>query len=662
MRAWTIATIGAAWLLLAGPASAQVLGAPPVQQTSAPEAPQRLEFGTAYQVSTRPPLRFTLERASYALGWTQHYQAASAVADASQKMLVLHFTVENTGDRDLEFREGTLKYQAIDEQGIAHERPSTMHVRAAGSTTAAEGGTQRAERTILKPGVRLPLYTAILVPKELRVPRLIVSLAQPRATELSFDLGGKIAPLPPAFQRQHPDLVRDEIEAGPGQFLAGTSLDVRVDRTTTSTDPALVGRSLRAGTQWVVVDMTVRNRSASVQNISAGSFRESRLVDAVDVRHAPLLTLHPDRPGEWRPAVDPGRTESFRLVFQVPEGGSPSHLRLQVIGNEGKRSHLYVVPFAGGPLLAPAGPPVAAGVYFPGRYALLADAPLAGVGIVTTAPAPAPTPPAEPAPATGATEPSPAPAEQPAPMPTLRRAAFSIDWIQTPGAPRESSGDEPYVVVWRFGGTLRPGGAPVVVYDARIATLGPNDWLKVGGVNYRPTGSHYAATFPVESYNVKPYEFYGIAVAALEADSNSHAERQRFARQFAQAMATRFRAIVESAPAVDVTDARAATQEAYLRRLVTAMERLQDGVNVKGIYDSELGKLGDADDFLGHRMTVGVHLPSVPGSRWAELTAGSGQVRRPGAHQLDFVEADPPLLNFGSGKFYSFGFRQVAEP
>src|SRR5690606_22377017 len=138
----------------AGPASAQVLGAPPVQQTSAPEAPQRLEFGTAYQVSTKPPLRFTLERASYALGWTQHYQAASAVADASQKMLVLHFTVENTGDRDLEFREGTLKYQAIDEQGIAHERPSTMHVRAAGSTTAAEGGTQRAERTILKPGVR----------------------------------------------------------------------------------------------------------------------------------------------------------------------------------------------------------------------------------------------------------------------------------------------------------------------------------------------------------------------------------------------------------------------------------------------------------------------------------------------------------------------------
>src|SRR5690606_21964931 len=128
---------------------------------------------------------------------------------------------------------------------------------------------------------------------------------------------------------------------------------------------------------------------------------------------------------------------------------SPSHLRLQVIGNEGKRSHLYVVPFGGGPLLAPAGPPVAAGVYFPGRYALLADAPLTGVGIVTTAPAP----PAEPASSTGATEPSPASAEQPAPMPTLRRAAFTIDWIQTPGEARESSGDEPYVVVWRFGGT-----------------------------------------------------------------------------------------------------------------------------------------------------------------------------------------------------------------
>jgi hypothetical protein len=651
MRAWTIATIGAIWLLLAGSANAQVLGAPPVQQTSAPEAPERLEFGNAYLVSTKPPLRFTLERASYALGWTQHYQAASAVADASQKMLVLNFTVENTGDRDLEFREGTLKYQAIDEQGMAHERPSTMHVRAAGSTTAAEGGTQRAERTILKPGVRLPLYTAILVPKELRIPRLIVSLAQPRATELSFDLGGKIAPLPPAFQRQHPELVRDEIEAGPGQFLAGTSLDVRVDRTTTSTDPALVGRRLRAGTQWVVVAMTVRNRSASVQNISAGNFRESRLVDAVDVRHAPILTLHPERPGEWRPVVDPGRTESFRLIFQVPEGSSPSRLRLQVIGNEGRRSHHYVVPLAGGPLLAPAGPPVAAGVYFPGRYALLADAPLTGVGIVTTAPAPAP----------GAIEPSSAPAEQPAPMPTLRRAAFSLDSIRKPRGPRESSGDEPYVIAWRFGGTLRPGGAPVVVLDAHIATLGPNDWLKVGGVDYRPTGSQYAATFPVESYNVKPYEFYGIAIAALEADGSSHTERQRFARQFAQAMAARFQAIVESAPAVDVNDARAATQEAYLRRLVTAMKPLRDAVNVQGIYDSVFGTFGDADDFLGHRLTVGVHLPSVSSSRWAEITAGGGGiVRRPGVGDLDFRETDPALLS--AGQFYSFSFRQVAEP
>lgn len=660
MRAWTIRTIGVALLALGGPVGAQVLGAPPERQASAPEAPQRLEFGTAYQVSTKPPLRFTLERATYALGWTQHYQSPGAVADASQKMLILHFTVENTGDRDLEFREGTLKYQAIDEQGMAHERPSTMHVRAAGSTTAAEGGTQRAERTILKPGVRLPLYTAILVPKDLRVPRLIVSLAQPRATELTFELGGKITPLPPAFQRQHPEIVRDEIEAGPGQFLAGTSLDVRVDRMVTSTDADLVGRARRAGTQWVVVGMTVRNRSASVQNISAGNFRESRLVDAVDVRHAPFLTMHPDRPGEWRPVVDPGRTESFRLVFQVPEGSSPSHLRLQVIGNEGRRSHLYVVPFGGGPLLAPAGPPVAAGVYFPGRYALAADAPLVGGELITTAPAPTPTVEPAPTPATAAASAGPEPAAEPAPMPTLRRAAFSIDWIQTPGEARESSGDEPYVVVWRFGGTLRPGGAPVVVLDARIATLGPNDWLKVGGVNYRPTGSHYYATFPVESYNVKPYEFYGIAVAALEADGNSHPERQRFARQFAQAMATRFQAIVESAPAVDVTDARAATQEAYLRRLHTAMGRLEDGVNVKGIYDSELGTLGDSDDFLGLHVIAGVHLPSVPGSRWADATAGRRLVSRPGPIQADFVEADPALLHMG--KWYSFGFRLVAEP
>jgi hypothetical protein len=126
-----------ALLLGGGQALAQISGTPPAPQTSAPTAP--LALGTSHDMGTKTPMRFTLERLTYALGWTHHYRSSVTVADSSQKMLVIHFKLENTGNADLPFRDSTLKYQAIDEQGVVHERATHMHVRAAGLTTAAEG-------------------------------------------------------------------------------------------------------------------------------------------------------------------------------------------------------------------------------------------------------------------------------------------------------------------------------------------------------------------------------------------------------------------------------------------------------------------------------------------------------------------------------------------
>lgn len=594
-----------AWL--PGQLSAQALGDAPAPQTSAPQGPA--EIGSAYDIGPDPALRFTLDRAVYALGWTDHEPTASGMAGADEKMLVLFFTVENVGSEDVRFRHNTLEFQAIDEQGLVHERDAALPVRAARLTTAADPATRDADGTLLRPGEPLALYTAVLVPKRLRIPRLVVGTSRAGNNEIDYVFDGRVEPLPAAYHDGHPEIVREEVEAGPGQFLAAPSFDIQVDGIETTTDPARVGRRPGAAQNWALVRMTVRNRADGPQNLSAGSFRETRLVDTAGELHAPQLVLHEARPERARPRIEAGATGSFVVAFPLPEGASPEALRLEVSGAGGKRSHRYRVPFGGGPrLTAELGAPVAPGVLYMGRYALMAEAPVREIpGIIVPE-----APPAEdPAPADDALTPAGGEADAQPAMPNIRRAAFAIETVHA-NAPTESSGDEPYLALWTFTGTLDPDGWPyLVVLESRQVPLGPNDFLEHGHLGYQPSGTPYGTYFPVQFEDIPPYGFYLMAAAVMEADGNSYDQRRAFGEQLARALSDRLRNAFNAAPAVDTTDTSAAAQQSYLDRLVSVLVGLEQ-IDARGLAEATLGSgIGDDDDYLGMLVMGGVNLPAL---------------------------------------------------
>lgn len=612
-------------LFLAGqsdPLYAQSGGEAPASQTSAPTAPA--QFATPYDIGPSPAVRFTLERALYALGWTDHARATSAVAGADEKMLIFYFTVENTGTSDLRFRANTLKFQAIDEQGLVHERTAPVEVRAARLMTAGGASTRRVDDTPLRPGEPLQLYTAILVPKHLLIRRLVVGTTRDGNNEIDYPLEGQVQFLPNAFHGTHPAIVREEIEAGTQQFLAASSFDIRIDGIETTDDPTRVGRRAATGQSWALVRMTVRNRSVAAQNISVGSFKETRLVDAAGATHQPSLVVHETRPESVRPRIDPGASGSFIVAFRLPEGASPERLSLQVSGT-GKLSHRYVVPFSGGPRLTEQqGAPVAPGVLYAGIYATMAATPVQPIpGIVMPAePAPAPAP--TPAPSGQTSSPAVADggagaASQPAPaaMPRLARGSITLNSIHLWGDPSESGGDEPYLMVWGFRGTLRPGGygSGLVVLESQMVTLGPNNYLTSRysrDFPYRPESASFRQRFPYSFADIQPYEFYGIVVTVIEADASSHAARMEYGRRLGSHMHAMLRDLAAAAPMVDTSDASANTQRAYLSRVEQAIAQLHRQNNSYRIFTQTAGAgFGDKDDFLGIHIFAGVHLPAV---------------------------------------------------
>lgn len=647
----TLVAMGA----FSGPISAQTPGDPPAPQTSAPVPPA--EFGTSYDIGPSPALRFTLDRAVYALGWTDHVRSSSGVAGSDEKMLVLFFTIENAGTTDLRFRHNTLKFQAIDEQGLVHERSGSMEVRTARLTMAADPATRNADKTTLRPGEPLELYTAILVPKRVRIPRLAVGTARDGNNEVIYMLDGRVEALPEAYHDSHPEIVREEIEAGPGQFLAAPSFDIQVDGMETTTDPAQVGRRAGAPQTWVLVRMTVRNRSQGPQNLSAGNFKEARIVDTSGELHAPGVVLHESRPEGVRPKIEPGATGSFRVAFRLTEGAMPEALHLQVSG-DGKLSHRYHVRFGGGPRLsAELGAPVAPGVLYVGRYGLMAAAPVQSLpGIIMPEESPLPTvvvQPTSPVGVVGSAEEEAESETPPAAMANLSMASITLDTFEG-WSVGESGGDEPHLMVWAFQAQLRPGGYPVRLMESRMVLLGPNDWLDVGRVPFQPSSQSFRQNFPYSFYNLNPYDVYGIVVSLIEFDSTDHSDRVEYGRRLAAAMAARLLQQVEASPAIDVNDTSERAQGAYLRRVQQAMVELGQ-VDAHNLFDATAGSgWGDTDDYLGTRIYAGVHLPAV-----AWPAQGSSPVMRPNSTLMATHEAGS---NLGLPFMYELLWRHSVQP
>jgi hypothetical protein len=197
-------------------------------------------------------------------------------------------------------------------------------------------------------------------------------------------------------------------------------------------------------------------------------------------------------------------------------------------------------------------------------------------------------------------------------MPVLSRAEISLNSIEGWDV-AESDGDEPYLMVWKFRGTLSPDGygTGLVVLESRMVTLGNTGFLSVGGVPYAPNSQQFRDNFPYRVDNVQPYELYGIVVTLAEADSSSHDSRRAFGQRLGRAMDTVLRGAAANAPPLDPTDASPETQRAYLDRVKQALTAMR-GVDIDDLFSATAGDgFGNSDDYLGSRVYVGVHLPAL---------------------------------------------------
>ncbi|GAB4455980.1 MAG: hypothetical protein OHK0029_13080 [Armatimonadaceae bacterium] len=276
------------------------------------------KFGTTYTIGTREPVNFTLNRAEYSVT-PLSFDNNTYVPKADQKLLVLHYTIHNPNPQELSFDWSALRFTAVDSQDTNHD-----YIQA----VAREGQNQPLSIR-LKPAQKLEVYSAILVPAEGVVPKLIVQRER-TAPVIRYDLREKVAALPePIADTADPTgaTARKDVPAVAATWYALGAFDARLEKVEYVAGP-LVRREAGKGNRFVTTTFTIRNRTARRERYYWSDFLgEVRDADGEKIPYTQAI-LKVTRDEAAQGELEPGEEIRIRFFFPVPEGVAAKTLRL----------------------------------------------------------------------------------------------------------------------------------------------------------------------------------------------------------------------------------------------------------------------------------------------------------------------------------------------
>jgi len=132
-------------------------------------------FGQTFTLNEATPVNVTLRGAEYAVTGLR-FGDTTVFPKLEEKLLVVHYTLQNPNANELTINWATLRFTAVDAENMNYE-----YVEYVG-----EEQTKEKIGMALKPGQKIDVYTAIVVPASKAIPKLMV--LPPTGKVLRYDL------------------------------------------------------------------------------------------------------------------------------------------------------------------------------------------------------------------------------------------------------------------------------------------------------------------------------------------------------------------------------------------------------------------------------------------------------------------------------------------
>jgi len=265
-------------------------------------------FGAIYAMGKTNPLYFSLKSAEYT---TVPLVIGDSIyaPTADEKLLVLHFTVQNPQKEDLFVRYDSLKMTGVDAADVNHE----------GIEDWGDADSHKSVSLNLKPAQRLSVYTALKVPAKGIVPKLIIQPGD--GPVLRFDLHGKVTGIPAPIADPSDTTGATALTTVPAQLntaYPGANFSFRVEKFD-YTSNALQGDAPEDGARYLVATMMIKNLSPRPAFLRYDTLApELTTVGGEECKYHDMLFATSDT--AFSQDEKPGQELRLRLYFTVPKG------------------------------------------------------------------------------------------------------------------------------------------------------------------------------------------------------------------------------------------------------------------------------------------------------------------------------------------------------
>jgi len=277
-------------------------------------------LGNVYSICKGSPLYFSLKSAEYT---TKQVVIGNSltVPKAGEKLLLLHFSVQNPQKTERFVRFDSLRLTAIDAMNVNHECTASW----------GDADSHQPLEISLKPAQHIDVYTAIAVPAKGIVPKLMVQ--SPNDTDgpvLRYDLHDKVTALAAPIADPADAAGATALETVPGQ--AGTAypygnFDITVEKFATTTD-TLENGAPEDGASFQVVTLLMKNQAPSESFLRWDTITAALTgADGEELKYNSMLFASANRSFEQN--VKPGQQVRVRIYFTVPKGSTPKTLALK---------------------------------------------------------------------------------------------------------------------------------------------------------------------------------------------------------------------------------------------------------------------------------------------------------------------------------------------
>ena len=278
------------------------------------------QFGTVYSIRKDTPLYFILKSAEFTTAQVRVGEQIF-VPKAEEKLLVLHFSVQNPQKTEQYVRFDSLLFTAVDAMNVNRE-----YVQSWG-----DAQSRNPVAISLKPAQKIDAYTVIAVPAKGTVPKLMVLPGyEGNGPILRYDLRGKIAGLKaPIADPADPTgaTALETVSGTVGDAYPYASFDITVEGFSYSTTP-LPEDDLEEGERYLFVTVLMNNK-AGIDTYTRWDTVDPVVTDAdgAELRYNNMLLATANR--SFSQNLKKDQEMRLRLCIKVPAGSTPAMLALK---------------------------------------------------------------------------------------------------------------------------------------------------------------------------------------------------------------------------------------------------------------------------------------------------------------------------------------------